>query len=141
MMVMMEMVVTMRPVRFSRASWTPPRRSSIVLILLEMPSKMVEMVMMVMMEMMAQKTLLGTTLTRTEYGMTRLGTLPHGIAGDLMMAQTTISPEQTSMLTTGQEQMTMTGSNARPAKVALRCSTSKTGTTTKDIQHEQQHLV
>lgn len=87
--------------------------------------------------MMEMKTHLGMTLTRMAFGMTRIGMLLLGTPGELMMEMTTTSQGLTSGKMNGQEKMMKTGKSAKPAQALKRYSTSKSGTTTKDIQHEE----
>merc|ERR1719361_2122477 len=89
------------------------------------------------MDKMEVKTHLGMTLTRMAFGMTRHGILLLGTPGELMMEMTTTSQELTSGKMNGQEKMMLTGKSAKPAQALKRYSTSKSGTTTKDIQHEE----
>jgi len=127
--------VMMRPARCSMTSWRSLWVSSTVSMTLEMPSLILET--METMEKMEVKTHLGMTLTRMAFGMTRHGILLLGTPGELMMEMTTTSQELTSGKMNGQEKMMLTGKSAKPAQALKRYSTSKSGTTTKDIQHEE----
>merc|ERR1712045_1087624 len=130
--------VMMRPARCSMTSWRSLWVSSTVSMTLEMPSLILEtMETMEKMEMMEMKTHLGMTLTRMAFGMTSLGMLLLGTPGDLMMEMTTTSQGLTSGKMNGQEKMMKTGKSAKPAQALKRYSTSKSATTTKDIQHEE----
>merc|ERR1712045_136016 len=118
--------VMMRPARCSMKSWRSLWVSSTVSMTLEMPSLILET--METMEMMEMK---------THLGMTRIGMLLLGTPGELMMEMTTTSQGLTSGKMNGQEKMMKTGKSAKPAQALKRYSTSKSGTTTKDIQHEE----